>query len=143
MANSEIHARWEDPDAPLKPGWRWEEWKIKFKLKWQREDQELSGSEITRRGILGSLGGVEDFLSFTMEIGEDFEDSWLPTLDTKLKVNGSNQVLFTFYEKPSSSNPTGQRRTAMGEDAKIQVVSNDLVRRLQNNRKELGAREGS
>ena len=60
---------------PLKPGWRWEEWKLKFKLKWQREDQELSGSEITRRGILGSLGGVEDFLSFTMEIGEDFEDS--------------------------------------------------------------------
>ena len=101
---------------PLKPGWRWEEGKLKFKLKWEKEDQELSGSEITRRGILGSLGGVEDFLSFTMEIGEDFEDSWLPTLDTKLKANGSNQVLFTFYEKPSSSNPTVQRRTAMGED---------------------------
>ena len=81
---------------------------------------------------------MEEFLSFTMEIGEDFEDSWLPTLDTKLKVSESNQVLFTFYEKPTSSNLTVQRRTAIGEDAKVQVVSNDLVRRLQNNTEELG-----
>ena len=54
------------------------------------------------------------------------------------KVDRSNQVLFGFYEKPTSSNLTVQRRTAMGEDAKLQILSNDLIRRLKNNSEELG-----
>ena len=73
-----------------------------------------------------------------METGEDYQDMWLPTLDTRLKVGEDNRVLHGFYEKPTSSNLTVQRRTAMGEDAKIQVLSNDLVRRLKNNSEELG-----
>ena len=87
---------------------------------------------------MGSLNKIEDFLKFTMEVGEDFQDQWLPTLDTKLLVNGSNQVLYSFFEKPTNSNITAQKRTAMGEDSKVQVVSNDPVRRLLNNSEELG-----
>ena len=74
-----------------------------------------------------------------METGEDYQDMWLPTLDTRLKVGEDNRVLHGFYEKPTSSNLTVQRRTAMGEDAKIQVLSNDLVRRLKNNSEQAGA----
>ena len=123
---------------PLKPGWRWVEGGLKFCLDWEREDQELSDQEITRRGLLGSLNQVDQSLKFTMEVGEDFDDLWLPTLDTKMLVDGSNKVQFGFYEKPTSSNMTVQRRSAMGEDAKVQIVSNDLVRRLMNNAEELG-----
>ena len=47
-------------------------------------------------------------------------------------------VLHSFYEKPTNSNVTIQRRTAMGEDSKIQILSNDLVRRLKNSSEELG-----
>ena len=125
---------------PIKPGWRWFEGRLRYRLSWEKEDQELSDSEITRKALLGSLVGVEDYLHFTMETQEDFKDQWLPTLDTKLKVEKkTNQVLYAFFEKPTSSNVTVQRRTAMGEDAKIQIVSNDLVRRLQNNSEDLGA----
>ena len=123
---------------PLKPGWRFMDNKLQFKLRWEKEDQELSSSEITRRAMLGTLNGVEDYLEFTMETGEDFVDQWLPTLDTSLWVDGNNQVLYRFYEKPTSSNITVQRRTAMAEDAKVQIVSNDLVRRLLNTSEELG-----
>ena len=115
---------------PLKPGWRWDkdEESLKFSLAWECEDQELSGAEITRRGLLGSINGVEEDLQFTIELSEDYEDMWLPTLDTSLKVDGSNQVLYKFYEKPTCSNVTVQRNTAMGEDQKVQIVSNDLIR---------------
>ena len=123
---------------PLKPGWRWSEGGLQYCLKWEREDQELSDQVITKNGLLGSLNKVEQFLNFTMEVGEEFDDLWLPTLDTKLLVDGSNRVHYGFYEKPTSSNLTIQRRTAMGEDAKVQIVSNDLVRRLMNNDEELG-----
>ena len=57
---------------PLKPGWRWEDGNLKFKVRWEREDQELSSQEVTRRGLLGSLNTIEDYLKFTMEVGEDF-----------------------------------------------------------------------
>ena len=75
-----------------------------------------------------------------METQEDFADNWLPTLDTSLQVDSDNRVLYKFFEKPTSSNMTVQRRTAMGEDAKVQVISNDIVRRLKNNSEVLGSR---
>ena len=123
---------------PLRPGWRWDEGSLKYCVRWEKEDQELTNLEITKRVILGTLNTVEEYLEFTVETGEDYHDKWLPTLDTRLKVGENNQVLHGFYEKPTSSNLTVQRRTAMGEDAKIQVLSNDLVRRLKNNSEELG-----
>ena len=63
--------------APFKPGWRWEDKEFKLRVEWEKEDQELSPSEITRRcmvGTVGALQNVEEFLDFTMEIGEDFDD---------------------------------------------------------------------
>ena len=123
---------------PLKPGWRWVEQSLQYCIRWEREDQELTSEEITKKGILGTLNNVEDFLRFTVETEEDLPDKWLPTLDMKLQVSGSNQVLHDFFEKPTSSNVTVQRRTAIGEDTKIQILSKDLIRRLKNSFEELG-----
>ena len=124
---------------PLKPGWRLVDKQLMYSIAWEKEDQELTDSEITKRGLVGTLRGVEDFLDFTIETVDDFEDKWLPTLDTSLQVDRKNKVQYKFYEKPMCSNVTVQKRSAMGEDAKVQVVSNDLVRRLLNNSEELGA----
>ena len=85
------------------------------------------------------MEGVEDYLRFTIETGEDYGDQWLPTLDMSLYVSEDNKVQYRFYEKPTASNLTVQKRTAIGEDSKQQIVSNDLVRRLQNNSEDLGA----
>ena len=87
------------------------------------------------------MKGVEKYLSFTVESGEDFEGGWLPTLDTNLKVGSDNQIQFKFYEKSTCSKKTVQKDSAMEENAKIQTVSNDLVRRLCNTGESLGARE--
>ena len=57
---------------------------MKFKLSWEREDQELSALEITKRVLWETINGVEEFLSFTMETGEDFIDGWLPTLRSRM-----------------------------------------------------------
>ena len=53
------------------------------------------------------------FLEFTTESGKDFEDGWLATLDTSLKVNKNNKVLFRYWEKPTNTNRVVQKRTAM------------------------------
>ena len=60
---------------------------------------------------------VFEFLRFMTEIGEEYEDGWLPTLDISLKVEEeTGEVKCKFFENPTTS--------------KTQILANDLVRRL-------------
>ena len=115
----------------FKAGWRWWEGGIWFCEQWREEDSLLSPTQITSRIIGGTLERVEDFLKFTVETGEDF-NGWLPTLDTSIMVGEDNRIRFKFYEKQVGAKQTVQQRSAMGEDSKMQILSNDLVRRLSN-----------
>ena len=101
----------------------------------------VSGETRTKRILEKTMLGLEDYLQFTMESGEDFVDGWLPTLDTNLRVDNANQVQFKFYEKETCAKKTVQKQSAMEENAKIQTVSNDLVHRLNNTMESLGAKE--
>ena len=143
---TELDARYMDDGrnvlAPFRPGWRWMNGRLEYTKRWEEEDQSLTGLEITRRIWERSLGGVEEFLSFTTETGDDYSDGWLPTLDCSIKVDTStNKILYKFYEKETASKRTVQKSTAMTEDTKIQVVSNDLLRRLMNTSDDLGEEE--
>ena len=127
---------------PIHCGWRWVEDKLVFCKRWQEEDASLTLETVTKRAILGTLNHVEDFLKFTIESEEDFSDGWLPTLDTCLRVNKeTNQIEFNFYEKKEASKKTVQKNTAMEENAKLKIVSNDLMRRLYNTMEEIDQAE--
>ena len=121
----------------IKHGWRGDENGLWFSLAWQEEDQKLSSTEITKRVLLKSMEGVENYLKFTGETGEDFEGGWLPTLDTNLKVTKENKVLFKMYEKETCSRQTIHKKSAMGENIKSQILSQDLIRRLLNTSEDL------
>ena len=56
-------------------------------------------------------------------------------------MGADNRILYRFYEKETCSQKTVQRRTAMEENVKMKIVSNDLVRRLCNSMEELGSTE--
>ena len=116
---------------PIRKGWRWHEGRMTFRKRWQMEDKDRSGLEITRAALDKSMQQVLPFLKFTTEVGEG-EGNWLPTLDIKIRVEKSNMVNFRYFEKPSTTNVMVQRRSAMEENSKIQILSNDLVRRLGN-----------
>ena len=122
----------------IKAGWRWAEGELKFCRRWELEDQELTPTERTRRVLHGTMMGIEDFLNFTMETGEDFSSGWLATLDTDLRMGDNNQVLYNFYEKPMSSNMCINKDSGMDENSKMKILANDLVRRLLNTSESLG-----
>ena len=86
----------------------------------------MSPTEVTKRALAIPIKGIEAYLEFTMETGED------EGLDTCLHMAEDNTVQYKFYEKPTCSSKTVQAKTAMNENSKIQIVSNDLVRRLMN-----------
>ena len=81
---------------------------------WEVEDAGVGLKEVTKRVVNKSMQEVLPFLNITTEIGEDFEDGWLPTLDISLKVDEREQVLWKIYEKPTASKVTVQSRSVMG-----------------------------
>ena len=133
---TELNCRYMDDGRsflhPIKHGWRYSEGKLRFCKQWEWEDKDLSGTEVTRRVLAGTMGEVLPFLRFTTEVPEDFEGGWLPTLDTQIMVTEDNIVRYKYYQKPTTSQVTVQRRSAMAEVPKNQVLSNDFRRRLMN-----------
>ena len=85
------------------------------------------------------MGGIEKYLEFTVETGEEFQGGWLPTLDTSIRVGQDNQIMFKFFKKEVSSKRTVQKLSAMGENMKMSITANDLVRRLLNTSEQEGA----
>ena len=122
------------------PGWRYTHNGLEFCNRWRIEDKHLSPTERTKRVLAGTMVGIEDCLDFTFETCEDEGfNGWLPTLDTQIQIGEDNQIYYKYFEKDTCSKRTVQARTAMNENTKIQILSNDTVRRLLTTREDLGA----
>ena len=67
-----------------------------------------------------------------------FEGGWIPTLDMSLKVITDNKITYKFFEKETCSNTSVQKDSAMEENAKIKVISDDLIGRLTNTMESTG-----
>ena len=66
----------------IKPGWRWESGSLVFCKEWVMEDMKKSGTQRTKEILLQSFQGIQDYLKFTVETGEEpeFEGGWHPTV---------------------------------------------------------------
>ena len=117
--------------APIRPGWRWEGGELKFTLGWREEDELVDKVEITRRVLHNSMQEVLPSLNFTKEVGEG-DGKWLATLDTEIRVEKDNIIRYRQFEKPTTTNTVLMKRSALEENAKVQILSNELARRLGN-----------
>ena len=125
---------------PLKRGWRWYGGGLQYSQEWASQDKNMTPLEVTARALKDSMNEVEDYLEFTVETCKDFEGGeWLPTLDTSIRVNGDNQIQYKYFEKPTTTNTTIRKDSAMAENCKIQILAQDLVRRLHNTKEDLPA----
>ena len=117
---------------PVRAGWRWYRGGLWYRRDWERADQDISGIERTKQMVYGAMQGLTDCLSFTVETEEDFHDGWLPTLDLKLKVDEANQVIYSFFEKPTGSDKCLQADTGLNQNCLIRSLSYEVMRRLAN-----------
>ena len=75
---------------PIKAGWRMVDGRLRFRKSWGEEDSDKSGEERTKKIMVASMTGIEEYLEFTAESGSDFPGGCFPTLDTSLKVDDNN-----------------------------------------------------
>ena len=116
---------------PFRAGWRWKDGGVKYTRRWEIEDMGKSGVEITRQVLEHSMQEVFPFLTFITGVGEG-DGQWLPTLDTMVRIESNNIVSYKYYEKPTTTNAMVQKRSALCENSKSQILSNELMRRMSN-----------
>lgn len=109
-----------------------------FSKEWKDEDDALGETSNVRmaRVCKDAMNSVSDDLQFTTEAPEDFEQSRLPTLDFKLWLV-SGTIMHTYFEKEMRTPFVVMRRSAMGEQQRMAILSNELIRRLSNVGKEV------
>ena len=65
---------------------------------------------------------IYSFLKFTVELGEDFPDGKLPSLDTSIWVKNTWTILFMFFEKTMSANLMVKADSVLNQDVKMATM---------------------
>ena len=84
--------------------------------------------DITHTEVLKAQNSIRQSLKFTGEREEDFHDHFIPTLDFKIRREGQNHFVYTFFEKGMRSPWILLRMSAMCPVR--QCIAQDAVRRL-------------
>ena len=122
----------------IKLGWRWNTKEFEYREEWRTEEEEegLTKTRKTARVMEAMMNSIMKGMRFTMEIGEDFKDNSLPTLDTRLWME-EGRIRYSYYEKPMCNKQVVHNNSAMGENSKIASLGQELIRRLKNTNLEL------
>ena len=118
----------------LQEGWRWIENGLYYSPEWEMEDKKLeeTATQRTSRIMKDIMNSVLKFLNLKMEIGDDFENNKLPTLDLEIWVQPGGRVLYQHYEKPMNTNLVIQKSSALSENTKVSSLTQEVVRVLLN-----------
>ena len=93
-------------------------------------DSEIDRVELTRIEVLKAMNDICEDLEFTMELDRDFEDNKLPTLSFTLYTN-SEGLSHSYYEKSMKNQTLVMSRSALGRQQIMNIMSNELIRRLE------------
>ena len=105
---------------------------LQFCQAWAEQDAELTPVEVTTRVLKATMNNLVEGIKFTVESRMDHDGVWLPTLDVSLAVTAENRVTFKYYEKDVSTNTVLHQRTAMEDNAKMQILAQEMSRRMLN-----------
>ena len=110
--------------------------KMEFRDEALREDKEKSmGGESTNKRMaricLPIMNSINPDLVFTVEVPEDFSNGRLPTLDFDMEIVGW-EISHSYFEKKMKTPYLIMEKSAMGEQQRYSILSNELLRRLSN-----------
>ena len=78
------------------------------------------------------MNSVFPFMNFTVELGEDFVDGKLPSLDINIWVAEGRIIMYEFFEKMMASNLMVEAKSALSKEVKMATLSEEMAGRLRN-----------
>ena len=106
-----------------------EQAEIEDKIKKQEGE---STNQRMARICLPAMNSVNPNLEFTVEAPEDFEQERLPTLDFTLWQEKDGTINHSYFQKEVKTPYVIMARSGMAVQQKIQILSNELTRRIGN-----------
>ena len=73
--------------------------------------------------LVAMMNEIFPFMNFTIELGEDFVDGKLPSLDTKIWIVDGWKVMFEFFEKTMATNLIVEAGSALSREVKLSTLS--------------------
>ena len=113
--------------SAIRMEWSWTEdaWNEDKKL---QADGESANARM-KRICLPALNSINPDLRFTAEIPEEFQNQRLPTLDFELWLE-NNKLRHHYYQKPMRTPFTVMKRSAMAQQQRFSILSNEGIRRM-------------
>ena len=93
-------------------------------------ENRITREEITKKEVLAAMNSINEDLNFTMELCTDFVDGRLPTLSFSI-WQGVDRIEHSYFEKAMKNQTLLMARTAMSRHQMINIMSNELIRRLE------------
>ena len=122
----------------LNLGMRYDEEQRKFLYNKEAEMEDLekkkdgeSNNQRMARVCLKAMNAVSKDLEFTVEVPEEFENGRLPTLDFSLWMM-DGLLTHSYFQKSMKSPYVVMERSAMSYHKKMNIMSNEVTRRLSN-----------
>ena len=102
----------------------------------RKKNSGESNNQRMARTCIEAMNSINPDLEFTVETPEDFPEEKLPTLDFKLWQEEDQKLNHCYYQKDVKTPYVIMARSGMANQQKIQILSNELTRRLSNINKE-------
>ena len=120
------------------PGWRWieEEQGIIFVPSLEEEDRTTPGDIRTMREVVRMANSINTMIQMTGDCPSMHESGKMPLLDTQVWVEGET-VEYEHYRKPMANPLMMLEVSAMPENMKRTVLTQEVVRILRNTRPNL------
>ena len=97
-----------------------------------KKRQGESDEQRMARICLDAMNNINEDLEFTVETAAEFENEHLPTLDFQIWQEKDQTINHSYFQKPMKSPLVIMARSGMGTQQKIQILANELTRRLSN-----------
>ena len=103
----------------------------------KREDEARqkageSKNQRMARVCKAAMDSINPDLHFTTECQEDYEKERLPTLDFEMWLEEGGVVNHSYFQKPQKTPLVIMAKSAMSQQQKLQILANDLTRRIYN-----------
>ena len=113
-------------------------WDMESELEDKRmkiEEKESNNKRMARI-CAPAQNSINEDLQFTQEVPEEFENGRMPTLDTTWWQEEDQRINFSYFEKSMRTPYVIMQRSAISDNSRYNILSNELVRRLSNMNKD-------
>jgi len=115
-------------------GERFDRRKMKFVRNSEQEKvdkkENVDRNLLTKVEVNRAMNAVNTDLKFTIELAEEFDDNRLPTLSFAIWPE-ENEIAHSYFEKTMRNQVLMMERSSIGQQAKVNIMSNELRRRLE------------